>query len=230
MLQCARSSPVHGVNDLDTLIGFVRSLHTAAGITALITAGGYVGLTGIVFAETGLLVGFFLPGDSLLVTAGIFCSTEAVGGRLFDPVLLIALLSAAAIAGDQVNYAIGRRTGDAVFGRPDSRFIKRRYFEQARAFYQRHGASAIVIARFVPILRTFVPFVAGVAQMPYRRYVTYNIAGGVGWVGSMVLLGYFIGMTPLAEKLHRVIAVVVFVSLVPLLAGAFRQWRSARRA
>jgi len=214
---------------VDALIDFIASLHSADGITRLITAGGYLGLVGIVFAETGLLVGFFLPGDSLLVTAGIFCSPSAVGGQLFDPLLLITVLSIAAIAGDQVNYAIGRRTGNAVFKSPDSRFIKRRYFEQARDFYEQHGASAVVIARFVPILRTFVPFIAGVAQMSYRRYVAYNIAGGVGWVVSMVLLGYFIGLSPLAAKLHRVIIVVVFVSLIPLMVGALKQWRTARR-
>jgi len=215
---------------LEPWIDFLKSLHSAEGITRLITAGGYLGLVAIVFAETGLLVGFFLPGDSLLVTAGIFCSPAAVGGQLFDPVLLMTVLSIAAIAGDQVNYALGRKTGQAVFKRPDSRFIKRRYFEQAREFYERHGASAVVIARFVPILRTFVPFIAGVAEMSYTRYVLYNVIGGIGWVVSMVLLGYLIGMTPLASKLHRVIVVVVFISLLPLAAGAFKQWRASREA
>jgi membrane-associated protein len=213
---------------MDGILDLVRGLHSPEGITKLITAGGYVGLTAIVFAETGLLIGFFLPGDSLLVTAGIFCSPHAAGGRLFDPGLLIALLTVAAIAGDQLNYAIGRKAGDAVYSRPDSRFIKRKHFEQARDFYARHGASAIVIARFVPILRTFVPFIAGVARMPYRRYVAYNVAGGALWVSSMILLGYFIGMTPLAAKLHRVILVVVAVSLLPLVIGVLKQWLSTK--
>jgi membrane-associated protein len=183
-----------------------------------------------VFAETGLLVGFFLPGDSLLVTAGIFTTSVAVGGQLFDFWTLLLALCVAAIVGDQLNYGLGRKTGEVVYSRPDSRLIKRKHFEQARDFYQSYGAGAIVIARFVPILRTFVPFIAGVAQMPYRKFVTYNVVGGTAWVTSMLGLGHFIGHTPLASNLQRVILVVVFVSLIPLMVGAFKQWRASRRA
>ena len=213
---------------MQAILDFLKALYSEEGLRNLITAGGYFGLIGIVFAETGLLVGFFLPGDSLLVTAGIFTTPEAVGGQLFDFTTLFVALMIAAILGDQLNYGIGRKTGEAVYSRPDSRFIKRKHFEQARDFYQEYGASAIVIARFVPILRTFVPFIAGVAQMPYRRFVTYNIVGGVSWVGSMLGLGHFIGQTPLASDLKRVILVVVFVSLIPLMIGAFKQWRRTR--
>jgi membrane-associated protein len=145
----------------------------------------------------------------LLVTAGIFSSPKAVGEQLFDPVVLMSCLIAAAILGDQLNYALGAKTGEAVYSRPDSRFIKRKYFERARDFYLEHGASAIVIARFVPILRTFVPFIAGVAQMPYRRFVMFNVFGAVSWVVSMVSIGYFIGGTPIASNLKRVILVVI---------------------
>ena len=213
---------------MQAILDFLKALYSEEGLRNLITAGGYFGLIGIVFAETGLLVGFFLPGDSLLVTAGIFTTPEAVGGQLFDFTTLFVALMIAAILGDQLNYGIGRKTGEAVYSRPDSRLIKRKHFEQARDFYQEYGASAIVIARFVPILRTFVPFIAGVAQMPYRRFVTYNIVGGVSWVGSMLGLGHFIGQTPLASDLKRVILVVVFVSLIPLMIGAFKQWRRTR--
>jgi membrane-associated protein len=213
---------------MDSILDFLRNLHTAEGITNLIQAGGLIGLIAIVFAETGLLVGFFLPGDSLLVTAGILSSPQAVGGGIFDLWVLILSLCVAAVAGDQVNYLLGVKTGVAIYKRPDGRLVKRRHFEQARAFYEQRGGSAVIIARFVPILRTFVPFIAGVAQMRYRRFVAYNVAGGVLWVVSMVLLGYFIGMTPLAEKLHRVILVVVAVSLIPLVVGAWKQWRATR--
>ena len=213
---------------MDSILDFLRNLLTPEGITNLIQAGGLVGLIGIVFAETGLLVGFFLPGDSLLVTAGILSSPEAVGGGIFDLRVLILSLCVAAVLGDQVNFLLGMKTGAAVYSRPDGRLIKRKHFEQARAFYEQRGGSAVIIARFVPILRTFVPFIAGVAQMRYRRFVAYNVVGGVLWVVSMVLLGYFIGMTPLAEKLHRVILVVVAVSLIPLVVGAWKQWRATR--
>ena len=213
---------------MDSILDFFRSLHSPEGIADLIRSGGLIGLIAIVFAETGLLVGFFLPGDSLLVTAGILSSPEAVGGGIFDPLVLILCLTIAAILGDQVNYLLGVKTGAAIYNRPDGRLVKRKHFEQARLFYEKRGGSAVIIARFVPILRTFVPFIAGVAQMRYRRFVAYNVVGGTLWVVSMVLLGYFIGMTPLAEKLHRVILVVVAVSLIPLFVGAWKQWRASR--
>jgi membrane-associated protein len=215
---------------IETIQELLRALYSTEGLITLIRTGGLLALIAIVFAETGLLVGFFLPGDSLLVTAGILASPHAVGGGIFDPLVLIVSLCAAAIIGDQVNYALGRKTGEVVYSWPDGRLVKRKHFEQARAFYEEQGAIAVVIGRFVPILRTFVPFIAGVAQMRYRRFVTYNILGGVLWVVSLVLIGYFIGMTPLASKLHRVILVVVAMSLMPLAWGAFKQWRAARAA
>jgi len=215
---------------MQAILDFVRGLYTTEGLTSLIQTGGLIALIAIVFSETGLLVGFFLPGDSLLVTAGIFASPQAVGGQLFDPLVLIASLVTAAILGDQLNYALGRKAGEVVYNRPDGRLVKRRHFEQARVFYEARGASAIVIARFVPILRTFVPFIAGVARMRYLRFLRFSIMGGALWVGSLVTLGYFIGMTPLAAKLHRVILVVIAVSMTPLAYGAWKQWRATRTA
>ena len=214
---------------MDGIVDFIRSLYTTEGLIALIRTGGLVALVAIVFAETGLLVGFFLPGDSLLVTAGILSSPQAVGGGIFDPVLLAACLSVAAVAGDQVNYALGHKAGQAVFSRPDGRLIKRRHFDQAHGFYVARGGSAIVLARFIPILRTFVPFVAGVAEMPYRRFVGFNVMGGVLWVVSLVTLGHFLGGTPLGAELHRVILVVVGVSMLPLAWSAFKVWRETSR-
>lgn len=215
---------------MDAIVDFVRSLYTPEGLTSVIQAGGLIALVAIVFAETGLLVGFFLPGDSLLVTAGILSSPAAVGGGIFDPFALVLSLSAAAIVGDQVNFLFGRKAGEVVYSRPDGRLVKKKHFDQARSFYETRGGSAVVIARFVPILRTFVPFVAGVARMRYRRFVACNALGGALWVTSLVSMGHFIGTTPLAHELHRVILVVVALSMLPLVFGALKQWRASRRS
>lgn len=215
---------------LESLQRFFSSLHSAQGLAQLIALGGYPILAAIVFAETGLLVGFFLPGDSLLITAGILSSPNAVGDGIFSPTLLIGLLSVAAITGDQVNFWMGRKSGNYIFERPDGRFIKRRYFLEAHEFYQKHGGKAIVLARFVPIFRTFVPFVAGVARMEYRHFVVWNVVGGCLWVVSMVLTGYFLGKTEYAQKLHQVILIVVLVSILPLVIGIVTRWWKARQA
>src|SRR5262249_45935731 len=145
-------------------------------------------ICGIVFVETGLFVGFFLPGDSLLVSAGIF----AAAGHLNLAWLLLAV-SVCAVVGDQVGYAIGRKAGQTLYGRPDSLIFKRRHLERAHEFYEKYGAKTIVIARFVPIVRTFAPAVAGAANMNYRHFVTYNVMGGLLWVWSMLLGGYWLG-------------------------------------
>lgn len=215
---------------MQSLIDFFKSLHSAEGLTQLIQMGGYPVLALIVFAETGLLIGFFLPGDSLLITAGILSSPGAIGGGIFDPWVLMGLLSACAIAGDQVNFAAGLKSGTWIFNRGDGRIIKRRHFLEAHAFYEKHGGKAIVLARFVPILRTFVPFVAGVGRMSYRRFVLYNFFGGLLWVVSMVATGYFLGHTPWAQKLHQVIIIVVFVSILPIIIGLVKRWLNNRQA
>jgi Uncharacterized membrane-associated protein len=170
--------------------------------------------------ETGLFVGFFLPGDSLLVTAGIF----AAAGHL-DLGALLALGSLCAIVGDQVGYSIGRATGQALFQRKDSRFFKRRHLERAKVFYDKHGAKTIVLARFVPVVRTFAPAVAGAASMNYRRFVVYNIFGGLLWVVSMVLAGYTLGsaVPNIDRYIHYVIAVVIVLSLIP---GVWEWWKA----
>lgn len=213
---------------MDYIIQLAGWLYSPEGLTSIIQTVGLVGLSFIVFAETGLLVGFLLPGDSLLITAGILACPQAVAGGIFDPVVLIACLTVAAIIGDQVNYLLGAKAGEAVFSRPDGRLIKRKHFEDAKAFYQARGGSAIVLARFVPILRTFVPFVGGVAQMSYRRFVAFNVVGGVSWVVSMVLIGYYLGTTRLAQNLHGVIMAAVAISVIPFVIGALKQWWAAR--
>lgn len=177
----------------------------------LIEWGGYTVLVAIVFAESGLFVGFFLPGDSLLITAGVV----AQRGHL-DLKVLIPLLIVAAITGDATGYTIGRRAGPLLFAREDARFFKRRYVDEARRFFDRHGGKAITLSRFMAIIRSFVPSVAGAVGMPYARFTAYNVAGGVLWVFSMTLAGYYIGEA--AERFeYALIAVVILLSFIPLM-------------
>jgi membrane-associated protein len=200
-------------------------------LQALVNMGGawwvsYAILAAIIFSETGLLVGFFLPGDSLLFAAG-FLSSKAV----FDPALLIVVLSVAAVVGDAVNYYAGLQMGEHVFERRKVRFVKHSHLMAAKAFYERHGGKAIVLARFVPLVRTFTPFVAGVAHMGYRRFAVYNIAGGVGWVASMTLAGYWLGQVPWIQQHFEItVLAVVFLSVLPMIIGLVKKWISTRSA
>jgi membrane-associated protein len=192
-------------------------------IAEVIRWGGYTVLAAIVFAETGLLIGFFLPGDSLLVTAGLIAATEGT----LNVWVLVILLGAAAIMGDSVGYAIGRRWGPRLFTRPRSRFFHPDHLLRTQRFFARHGAKTIILARFVPIIRTFAPTLAGVGRMPYRTFLTFNVLGGIGWVAGMTLAGYALGRSfpTLEASLHWVIAVVVLLSLLPIA----REWWLARR-
>lgn len=179
---------------------------------------GYLILFAVVFAETGLLVGFFLPGDSLLFTVGV-----VAGAGSLDVFTIIALLSVAAIVGDQVGYMLGKSTGSRIFDRPDSRFFKQDYLRQTQAFYDKHGGKTLIYARFVPIVRTFAPFMAGVAKMPYGRFVAYNIFGGIGWVVLMILSGYFLGQFPLVRRhFEKIVIGIVFVSVLPVVIEVLR--------
>jgi membrane-associated protein len=186
----------------------------------LIRWGGYVVLVAIVFTETGLLIGFFLPGDSLLITAGL---VAAAGG--LNIWWLNALLIVAAVVGDSVGYAIGWRLGPRLFTKEKSLLFNPRHVERTRAFYARHGAKTIVIARFVPIIRTFAPVVAGVGQMEYRRFVFYNIAGGVGWVVSMTWAGYLLGraIPDIDDHIHVVVGIVIVLSIIPIVVEIVKE-------
>jgi membrane-associated protein len=188
----------------------------------LVRWGGYVILVAIVFTETGLLVGFFLPGDSLLITAGLVAATGAL-----DIWWLNGLLIVAAVVGDSVGYAIGYRAGPRIFTREQSLLFRPSHVERTRQFYERHGAKTIVIARFVPIVRTFAPVVAGVGQMEYRRFLIYNVAGGVGWVTSMTWAGYLLGQTipNIGDHIHVVVAIVIVLSLIPIGVELYRERR-----
>jgi membrane-associated protein len=188
----------------------------------LIRWGGHFVLIAIIFAETGVLAGFFLPGDSLLVTAGVL----SAAGFLNIGVLL-AELSAAAILGDTLNYAIGRRLGQRLFTREDSFFFRKSHIDRTRQFYDQYGAKTIVLARFVPIVRTFAPAVAGVGMMDYSRFLLYNVVGGLAWVCSMTLIGFFLGRSiPNIDKhIHHVILVVIFLSFLPIV---YEYWKGRR--
>jgi len=204
-------------------VEFLFGLLTGAqSLDALIRWGGYVVLTAIVFTETGLLIGFFLPGDSLLITAGLVAATGAL-----DIWWLNVLLAAAAVAGDSVGYAIGARIGPRLFTREKSWLFNPRHVVRTREFYARHGAKTIVIARFVPIIRTFAPVVAGVGAMPYRRFLLYNVAGGLGWVLSMTWAGYLLGnVVPNIDRhIHVVVIVVIVLSVIPIGVEIIRERR-----
>jgi membrane-associated protein len=187
---------------------------------------GYAALFGIVFAETGLLVGFFLPGDSLLFTVGVIAGAGELNIFLINAVLIVA-----AILGDGVGYYLGRRTGPRIFSRPDSRFFKQEYVRRTHAFYEKHGGKTIIYARFVPIIRTFAPFVAGVANMSYPRFLSFNVFGGIGWVVLMTTLGYFLGGVPLVKRhFEKVILLIIFLSVLPVLIETWRAWRGRSTA
>jgi membrane-associated protein len=195
----------------------------------LLRKGGLALLALIVFAESGLLVGFFLPGDSLLFIAG-FLSSDA-GGNVLPPLPLVLLVTfVAAVAGDQVGYLFGRKVGPALFDKPDSRIFKQRYVEKAHTFFERHGAKTIVLARFVPIVRTFAPIVAGVGEMRYRTFVTFNVVGGFLWAVGVTTLGYYLGeIDVVKDNIEIAIVVIVTVSVLPMAIEMLRHWRAARR-
>lgn len=183
-------------------------------LDALIRWGGYILLVAIVFTETGLLVGFFLPGDSLLITAGLAAAAGVLNIWWLNVLLIIA-----AVAGDSVGYAIGARLGPALFTREKSLLFNPRHVERTREFYARYGARTIVIARFVPIIRTFAPVVAGVGRMEYRRFLAFNVAGGLGWVVSMTWAGYLLGslIPNVSQYVHVIVIVVIVLSCLPIL-------------
>lgn len=193
--------------------------HFLFNVQGLIEWGGVLLVCVIVFIETGFFVGFFLPGDSLLVTAGVF----AAAGHL-NVVTLLTLVPFCAIVGDQIGYWIGRKAGEAIYRRPDSLLFRRRHLDSAHQFYEKYGGKTVILARFVPVIRTFCPPVAGAARMPYKRYLAYDIAGGILWVGSMTLGGYFLGKSipNISQRIHYVIAVVIILSLLPALFGILR--------
>jgi len=205
---------------------FIHLITTVEGISEIIRYGGLLLLIFIVFAETGLLVGFFLPGDSLLVTAGFLAATTDV----LDIWSVLVALSLAAILGDSTGYYIGKKAGAALYNRPRSRFFHRDRLLATKAFYDKYGGMTIILARFMPFARTFAPVVAGVAEMNYRKFVTFNIVGGIGWVVSMSLLGYFFGQIPFVKQhIEKAIILIIVLSIAPVAVHAWRSRRSYAR-
>jgi len=204
--------------------------HRIYDVKGVIEWGGLIALVAIVFAETGLLVGFFLPGDSLLVTAGIYCNPMHPGE---EPLLNIFVLNlavmAAAIIGDTVGYWIGAKSGPKLFSRDQSLLFSKKHLLRTKDFYERHGGKTIIIARFMPFARTFAPVVAGIGKMSYRRFLSYNIFGGIGWVFSMTMLGFGLSriFPDLNKQIDKVIIVIIAVSLMP---GAISWFLNRKKA
>ncbi len=206
----------------DSILQFLHALFNPEGLKELIRAGGAPLICAIVFVETGFFVGFFLPGDSLLVTAGVLSAGDVIPLKwLLLPVMLCA------IVGDQIGYWIGRAAGSALYRKEDSLFFRRSHLQRAHDFYEKYGGRAVILARFVPIVRTFCPPVAGAARMSYAKYLLYDIFGGIFWVGAMILGGYSLGRTipNISQRIHYVILVVIILSLLPAIISI---WRSRR--
>ena len=210
---------------LESIRHLLHSLYSPEGLKELISSGGAPLICIIVFIETGFFVGFFLPGDSLLITAGIFSYAGVIPLKwLLLPVMLCA------IAGDQIGYWIGRSAGAALYRREDSFFFRRSHLQRAHDFYEKYGGRAVILARFVPIVRTFCPPVAGAAKMPYSRYLLFDFLGGVFWIGTMILSGYSLAhlIPNIGQRIHYVILVVIFLSLLPPIIGVLRKQRTAQ--
>ena len=186
-----------------------------------------LGVMLVIFAETGLLIGFFLPGDSLLFTLGMFVGTGAIGVHIWVAAPLVWL---AAVAGNQTGYLIGRKAGPAIFNKPDSRLFKQEYVERTSDFFERHGGKAVTLAQFVPIVRTFTPVIAGVGKMHYRHFITFNVLGATFWAFGITWLGYFLGSFEwIRENIDTMILVIVFISVAPMLASAISKVIKSRR-
>lgn len=210
---------------------FLKSLYNAERLlelarTLLASPIGLAGLFAILFSETGLLVGFFLPGDSLLFSVGV--ASGAAGVNLW---LLAGLLMCAAIAGDNLGYFLGRHSGPRIFTRPQSRFFHPDHLVRTKQFYEKYGARAIVYARFIPIIRTCTPFISGVAQMPYARFLLFSVCGGVFWIAFMLTVGFELGQVPVIRRnFEKAILTVIFLSLLPMFREVFKAWRGRSRA
>jgi membrane-associated protein len=209
------------------LVDFI--LHIDRHLAEIIAAYGtwtYAVLFLIIFAETGLVVTPFLPGDSLLFAAGAFCAKPETGLNVH---LMALLLFIAAVIGDTLNYWIGAKIGPAVFKRDDSIFLRKKHLERAHTFFEKYGGRAIILARFVPIVRTFVPFVAGVGQMTYARFIAYNLIGGFAWIYFFIYAGYWFGNQPFVQKNFKlVIVAIIILSVVPIVWEIWRSWREAK--
>ena len=214
---------------MHTVVDFLKALYNAERLLELArlllrSPLGIASLFGILFAETGLLVGFFLPGDSLLFSVGF--ASGAAGVNLY---VVSAILMCAAIAGDNVGYWLGRHSGPRIFTRPQSRFFHPDHLQRTKKFYEKYGARAIMYARFIPIIRTCTPFVSGVAQMPYPRFLIFSLLGGVFWIAFMMTVGYQLGQVPMVRRnFEKAILGVIFLSLLPAFIEAYKHHRARK--
>lgn len=212
---------------VQSLLDFLKILTTPERLIQLLTTvlggpWGYLMLFGIVFAETGLLMGFFLPGDSLLFTVGV-----VVGAGHLNLPLIVILLIIAAIIGDSTGYFLGRRTGPAIFNRPDSKLFKQEYVRRTEEFYARYGGKTIIYARFVPIVRSFAPFMAGVGKMQYSRFLPYSVFGSILWIFGIIMAGYTLGAIPIVRRhFEKVVIGIVLFSVAPVVL----EWWRGRKA
>jgi membrane-associated protein len=216
---------------LQAAFEFVRTLYNAERLiqflsSVMVSWLGYAFMAAVIFSETGLLLGFFLPGDSFLFTVGV---VAGAGGH--NILIIQALLLAAAILGNATGYSLGRRTGPRIFSRPDSRLFKREHLTKTQAFYDKHGGKTIIYAQFVPIIRTFAPFVAGVAGMNYMRFAAFNVIGAIAWIISMTTLGYTLGNIPIVRQhFEKVVIAIVAISFLPIAIEYWKNRRAVRAA
>jgi membrane-associated protein len=213
------------------VLAAVLALLDALDPESLLDSGGLAVAAAIVFAESGLFIGFFLPGDSLLFITG-FLASSAGGNRIGQPLwLILAVLFVAAAAGDQVGYVFGRRLGPALFRKPDARIFRQQHVVKAEAFFARHGAKTILLARFVPIVRTFAPIVAGASRMHYRTFVTYNLVGALLWAVGVTLAGHYLGeISFIKDNIEVALVAIVALSLLPVGVEVLRHRRARARA
>ncbi|MDB5188182.1 MAG: putative rane-associated protein [Candidatus Kaiserbacteria bacterium] len=209
------------MNMFTTVLSLLQIPHTS--LAHIVTLIGYPGIFAAIFAETGVFFGFFLPGSSLLFTAGLLASKG-----VFNIWVLFTVASVAAILGDNAGYWFGSTVGHQLYNRADSRFFKKKYLLEAHAFYQKYGLQTIVLARFIPVIRTFVPIVAGIAEMDYKRFFLYNVFGGFLWAGGMCVAGYYLGkhVPWVSTYLTPIILVIIFISILPVLVQFYKQSRT----
>gem|GEM_PF-275694 len=225
-----RSSPPEGYS-MQSIIDFLKNLHDSGHLQTMVQTGGIPIIAAIVFAETGLLVGFFLPGDTMLFVAGVVAATASGpdGQAYLNIWAMVPSLIAAAIIGDQLGYFLGYKTGHAIFTREEGFFFRRKHAEKAHAFYTKYGVWAVVLAKFAPVLRTFVPFMAGVGEMNYRKYVLIDSISVVCWICLVVLSGYFLGVHA-QKNLHYIVIGIAVVSMLPVIIGVLKEFLASRKS
>jgi membrane-associated protein len=216
------------------MLEWLHQLHDVQALTGMIASYGLMLLVGIVFAETALLIGVILPGDSLLFLAGALCSVNLVDPAAPPPLgfwTTTGALIVAAILGNSVNWLLGKWTGDRAWNWPDGRLFKRRYLADAHAFYERWGALSLVLTRFIPIARSFVPFIAGISRMRFPAYTLWNVIGALVWVPSLMATGFWLGRVQwVRQNLEAIVLAVIVISVTPMVIGGLLRWRSSRLA